>query len=60
MLNNVDIFYGKDIPKLFPKPNFWAELSNIKADEIYMIDEFNYQNKQISFKKCRWLKPEEA
>ena len=53
----VDIFYGKDIPELFPKPDYWAETKNVVDDEIYMIDEYNYRNKQISFKKCSWLKP---
>ncbi len=56
----VDIFYGKDIALLFPKPDYWPEIKDIIPDEIYMIDNYNYQNKQISFKKCTWLKPEQA
>jgi len=53
----MDIFYGKDIPKLFPKPLFWTETSGIESDEVYAIKEFNYQNNHISFKRCNWLKP---
>ena len=54
----VDIFYGKDIPLLFPKPEYRPETSDILPDGIYMIDEFNYHNNSISFKKCKWLRPE--
>jgi len=55
-----DIFYGKDIPVLFPKPEYWPETSNVVPDGIYMIDKFNYQNNSISFKKCKWLIPEQV
>lgn len=55
-----DIFYGKDIPELFPKPDYWAETRDVKPEGIYMIDEYNYRNKQISFKKCSWLTPGQA
>ena len=50
-----DIFYGRDIPILFPKPDFWAETSDIESDEIYTIDKYSYCNKSISFAHCRWL-----
>ena len=59
MLNR-DIFYGRDIPKLFPKPEFWPEMSEIEPDEIYTIERYNYGNRHISFQHCRWLKPSEG
>jgi hypothetical protein len=55
-MGKADIFYGKDIPKIFPKPDYWCEMKGIEPEEIYTIDEFNYQNNSISFKKCSWLK----
>ena len=57
---NRDIFYGRDIPKLFPKPEFWPEMGEIEPDEIYTIERYNYNNRHISFQRCRWLKPEEG
>ena len=59
MLNR-DIFYGRDIPKLFPKPEFWPEMSEVEPDEIYTIERYNYNNRHISFQRCRWLKPSEG
>jgi hypothetical protein len=53
-----DIFYGRDILALFPKPDFWPETSDIEPDEIYTIDKYNYCNKSVSFQQCRWLKPD--
>ena len=52
----MDIFYGRDIPALFPKPEYWPEMSNVEPDGIYAIKEFNYHNNRISFTKCVWLK----
>lgn len=52
-----DIFHGRDIPELFPRPEYFPEINNVSPDGIYTVKEFNYQNKQISFQKCRWLKP---
>ena len=60
MMQNRDIFYGRDIPKLFPKPEFWPEMSEIEPDEIYTIEHYNYNNRHISFQRCRWLKPSEG
>lgn len=58
-MQNRDIFYGRDIEKLFPKPEFWPETIEIEPDEIYTIEHYNYNNRHISFQRCRWLKPEE-
>jgi len=55
-----DIFYGKDIALLFPKSEYRPETKDIIPDEIYMINEFNFHDNSISFRRCKWLKPEQA
>ena len=52
----MDIFYGKDIPELFPKPDFWYNEKIIEPDAVYAIGEFNYRNNHIEFEHCNWLK----
>jgi hypothetical protein len=53
-----DIFYGRDIPAIFPKPDYWPDMSNVEPDEIYTISEFNYRNNHVYFTQCKWLKPD--
>jgi hypothetical protein len=41
-----ELFYGRDIPKAFPKPEYRVELFSdcgFVPDELYSIRAFNYQ-----------------
>lgn len=56
-----EIYYGKDIRKIYPKNDYKIEPSDvrIKPYQLYTVKKYHYESNTVEFEECEIVEEEE-